>query len=231
MVSLWKEYVFWSVKWSYECTMFIQSLIPCLSTGKPSNPIFWDQTRRLILFIYSWKNQVLALISKGVLLLPFLSYGIRTYRPNTGWPIWTSYSRFLSATRVSAETSKWPSALICSVACVKTWCTSFWFHYSLLMPFFKVTISVDGILTTTGYTQEDYTMLGSDDFFYVGGSPSTADLPGSPVSNNFMGCLKEVHHWCPSCCLLAWNCLSNIAAASSTAQRPRVISFFWHFIN
>uniref|UniRef100_A0A673FRY5 Neurexin 1 n=1 Tax=Sinocyclocheilus rhinocerous TaxID=307959 RepID=A0A673FRY5_9TELE len=49
-----------------------------------------------------------------------------------------------------------------------------------------VTISVDGILTTTGYTQEDYTMLGSDDFFYVGGSPSTADL------NNFMGCLKEV---------------------------------------
>lgn len=51
---------------------------------------------------------------------------------------------------------------------------------------------MDGILTTTGYTQEDYTMLGSDDFFYVGGSPSTADLPGSPVSNNFMGCLKEV---------------------------------------
>ncbi|XP_078090552.1 neurexin 3a isoform X26 [Mustelus asterias] len=35
-------------------------------------------------------------------------------------------------------------------------------------------------------------MLGSDDFFYVGGSPSTADLPGSPVSNNFMGCLREV---------------------------------------
>ncbi|KAK2488781.1 hypothetical protein MC885_015303, partial [Smutsia gigantea] len=57
--------------------------------------------------------------------------------------------------------------------------------------FAQVTISVDGILTTTGYTQEDYTMLGSDDFFYVGGSPSTADLPGSPVSNNFMGCLKE----------------------------------------
>lgn len=36
-------------------------------------------------------------------------------------------------------------------------------------------------------------MLGSDDFFYVGGSPSTADLPGSPVSNNFMGCLREVN--------------------------------------
>uniref|UniRef100_A0AAQ5WYG7 Neurexin 3a n=1 Tax=Amphiprion ocellaris TaxID=80972 RepID=A0AAQ5WYG7_AMPOC len=42
------------------------------------------------------------------------------------------------------------------------------------------------------YTLYYYTMLGSDDFFYVGGSPSTADLPGSPVSNNFMGCLKEV---------------------------------------
>ncbi|KAG8146661.1 hypothetical protein E2320_013790, partial [Naja naja] len=55
----------------------------------------------------------------------------------------------------------------------------------------QVTISVDGILTTTGYTQEDYTMLGSDDFFYIGGSPNTADLPGSPVSNNFMGCLKD----------------------------------------
>uniref|UniRef100_A0A8C1LHH8 Neurexin 2 n=1 Tax=Cyprinus carpio TaxID=7962 RepID=A0A8C1LHH8_CYPCA len=58
--------------------------------------------------------------------------------------------------------------------------------------FIFVTISVDGLLTTTGYTQEDYTMLGSDDFFYVGGSPNTADLPGSPVSNNFMGCLKDV---------------------------------------
>ncbi|XP_066426405.1 neurexin-2-beta isoform X10 [Molothrus aeneus] len=57
---------------------------------------------------------------------------------------------------------------------------------------YLVTISVDGILTTTGYTQEDFTMLGSDDFFYVGGSPNTADLPGSPVSNNFMGCLKDV---------------------------------------
>ena len=55
-----------------------------------------------------------------------------------------------------------------------------------------MTLSVDGILTTTGYTQEDYTMLGSDDFFYIGGSPNTADLPGSPVSNNFMGCLKDV---------------------------------------
>uniref|UniRef100_A0A673VXS1 Neurexin 2 n=1 Tax=Salmo trutta TaxID=8032 RepID=A0A673VXS1_SALTR len=55
-----------------------------------------------------------------------------------------------------------------------------------------VTVSVDGILSTTGYTQEDYTMLGSDDFFYIGGSPNTADLPGSPVSNNFMGCLKDV---------------------------------------
>uniref|UniRef100_A0A4W5MQQ9 Neurexin 2 n=1 Tax=Hucho hucho TaxID=62062 RepID=A0A4W5MQQ9_9TELE len=55
-----------------------------------------------------------------------------------------------------------------------------------------VTVSVDGILTTTGYTQEDYTMLGSDDFFYIGGSANTADLPGSPVSNNFMGCLKDV---------------------------------------
>lgn len=59
----------------------------------------------------------------------------------------------------------------------------------------QVTISVDGILTTTGYTQEDYTMLGSDDFFYIGGSPNTADLPGSPVSNNFMGCLKDVSQW------------------------------------
>uniref|UniRef100_A0A8C6PI39 Neurexin 2 n=1 Tax=Nothobranchius furzeri TaxID=105023 RepID=A0A8C6PI39_NOTFU len=56
----------------------------------------------------------------------------------------------------------------------------------------QVTILVDGILTTTGYTQEDYTMLGSDDLFYIGGSVNTADLPGSPVSNNFMGCLKDV---------------------------------------
>lgn len=66
------------------------------------------------------------------------------------------------------------------------------FFFFVPMSYYQVTISVDGILTTTGYTQEDYTMLGSDDFFYVGGSPSTADLPGSPVSNNFMGCLKEV---------------------------------------
>jgi len=73
------------------------------------------------------------------------------------------------------------------------------YRSSLSLPLYQVTISVDGILTTTGYTQEDYTMLGSDDFFYVGGSPSTADLPGSPVSNNFMGCLKEVKY--PAGCL------------------------------
>uniref|UniRef100_A0A8C2WZS7 Neurexin 3b n=1 Tax=Cyclopterus lumpus TaxID=8103 RepID=A0A8C2WZS7_CYCLU len=54
----------------------------------------------------------------------------------------------------------------------------------------QVTISVDGILTTTGYTQEDYTMLGSDDFFYVGGSPSTADLPGSPVTQCLYLCVS-----------------------------------------
>ncbi|KAJ8372003.1 hypothetical protein AAFF_G00297810 [Aldrovandia affinis] len=65
-------------------------------------------------------------------------------------------------------------------------------HDSKLVLITEVTISVDGILTTTGYTQDDYTMLGSDDFFYVGGSPNTADLPGSPVSNNFMGCLRDV---------------------------------------
>lgn len=35
-------------------------------------------------------------------------------------------------------------------------------------------------------------MLGSDDLFYIGGSLNTADLPGSPVRNNFMGCLKDV---------------------------------------
>uniref|UniRef100_A0A3P9LAT8 Neurexin-3b n=1 Tax=Oryzias latipes TaxID=8090 RepID=A0A3P9LAT8_ORYLA len=67
-----------------------------------------------------------------------------------------------------------------------------WHNIKVTRNLRQVTISVDGILTTTGYTQEDYTMLGSDDFFYVGGSPSTADLPGSPVSNNFMGCLQEV---------------------------------------
>ncbi|XP_066426407.1 neurexin-2-beta isoform X11 [Molothrus aeneus] len=67
-----------------------------------------------------------------------------------------------------------------------------WHHVRVTRNLRQVTISVDGILTTTGYTQEDFTMLGSDDFFYVGGSPNTADLPGSPVSNNFMGCLKDV---------------------------------------
>lgn len=75
----------------------------------------------------------------------------------------------------------------------------------------QVTISVDGILTTTGYTQEDYTMLGSDDFFYVGGSPSTADLPGSPVSNNFMGCLKEVKYWIHCLHLVKCGAVVNIA--------------------
>uniref|UniRef100_A0A8C8DQA2 Neurexin 3a n=1 Tax=Oryzias sinensis TaxID=183150 RepID=A0A8C8DQA2_9TELE len=85
-----------------------------------------------------------------------------------------------------------------------------------------VTISVDGILTTTGYTQEDYTMLGSDDFFYVGGSPSTADLPGSPVSNNFMGCLKEVRR-CTLCLLFAGFC--PVFLFSTTVGRMGSISF------
>uniref|UniRef100_A0A8C8DQG7 Neurexin 3a n=1 Tax=Oryzias sinensis TaxID=183150 RepID=A0A8C8DQG7_9TELE len=93
----------------------------------------------------------------------------------------------------------------------------------------QVTISVDGILTTTGYTQEDYTMLGSDDFFYVGGSPSTADLPGSPVSNNFMGCLKEVRR-CTLCLLFAGFCpvflfSTTVGADKSNAFRMGSISF------
>ncbi|XP_045064132.1 neurexin 2a isoform X3 [Coregonus clupeaformis] len=67
-----------------------------------------------------------------------------------------------------------------------------WHEVRIIRNLRQVTISVDGILTTSGYTQEDYTMLGSDDLFYIGGSPNTADLPGSPVSNNFMGCLKDV---------------------------------------
>lgn len=92
----------------------------------------------------------------------------------------------------------------------------------------QVTISVDGILTTTGYTQEDYTMLGSDDFFYIGGSPNTADLPGSPVSNNFMGCLKDVsraREWLGSArhplalssvrCRLAWPAAWGLVAFQS----------------
>ncbi|XP_078674033.1 neurexin-1-like isoform X2 [Branchiostoma floridae x Branchiostoma belcheri] len=55
-----------------------------------------------------------------------------------------------------------------------------------------VTISVDEIFTETGFTQDAFTMLGTDDFIYVGGSPSSADLPGSTITNNFMGCLKQV---------------------------------------
>ena len=78
---------------------------------------------------------------------------------------------------------------------------------------------MDGILTTTGYTQEDYTMLGSDDFFYVGGSPSTADLPGSPVSNNFMGCLKEVNT--TSACTLRLVGVQDVTGFTSGLQnRP-----------
>lgn len=61
-------------------------------------------------------------------------------------------------------------------------------------------------------------MLGSDDFFYVGGSPSTADLPGSPVSNNFMGCLKEVKY--PIHCLMfvGLKCGAGVMIACCTAH-------------
>lgn len=88
----------------------------------------------------------------------------------------------------------------------------------------QVTISVDGILTTTGYTQEDYTMLGSDDFFYIGGSPNTADLPGSPVSNNFMGCLKDVSGAGEGCAprTLAASVMGSVRASA----RPLC---FWSF--
>ena len=101
----------------------------------------------------------------------------------------------------------------------------------------QVTILVDGILTTTGYTQEDYTMLGSDDLFYIGGSLNTADLPGSPVSNNFMGCLKDVsadltsalqrfhrRHWEPACarpppCRLCENSVDRAAVGYLEEKR------------
>lgn len=56
----------------------------------------------------------------------------------------------------------------------------------------QVNLTVDNAHTTSRFTQNDFTQLTLDDVFYVGGSPSTIDLPGSKVTNNFIGCLKEV---------------------------------------
>nr|XP_039259128.1 neurexin-3a-like isoform X5 [Styela clava] len=56
----------------------------------------------------------------------------------------------------------------------------------------SVNLTVDDAHTNAGFTQNDYTQLTLNDIFYVGGSPSTTNLPGSPETNNFIGCLKEV---------------------------------------
>lgn len=135
MVSLWKEYVLWSVKWSHECTTITQSLIPCLSTETQQSNILRQtnkegKTNGKTKF-WLWFQRVFfhCLFSCMVYV-------------HTGPTLVDLYERLTRASNqqdpsamISAETSKWPSSLICSVAWVKTWSTSFWFLYSLLCLF------------------------------------------------------------------------------------------------
>ncbi|TRY91604.1 hypothetical protein DNTS_021762, partial [Danionella cerebrum] len=55
-----------------------------------------------------------------------------------------------------------------------------------------VAVSVDGVLSTTGYTQDDYSSLSFGHFLFVGGSPSSAQLPEPLLRNSFRGCLRQV---------------------------------------
>nr|CAB3264446.1 neurexin-3-like [Phallusia mammillata] len=60
-------------------------------------------------------------------------------------------------------------------------------------PSSTVRVIVDDIDLLNNMEQEDFRELTLDNAIYVGGSPDTANLPGTQFSNtNFVGCLKEV---------------------------------------
>ena len=44
----------------------------------------------------------------------------------------------------------------------------------------------------SGKVENGFTELTLTDKIYVGGGPDPRNMPGSSVSNNFVGCLKEV---------------------------------------
>lgn len=52
-------------------------------------------------------------------------------------------------------------------------------------------MEIDGTERVSGSTSGDFTILTSN-VLYVGGSPNTRELPGSDISANFRGCMKQV---------------------------------------
>lgn len=55
----------------------------------------------------------------------------------------------------------------------------------------QIEILVDGVHKEGGSTHGHLAMLSSN-VVYVAGSPNTAELPGSKISSNFVGCLRKV---------------------------------------
>jgi len=69
----------------------------------------------------------------------------------------------------------------------------FCFCFDAFFPI-QVNIVVDQANVHNSYVQDVYNQLTLDDVIYVGGSPSTETLPGTKISNNFIGCIKEVYN-------------------------------------
>ncbi|KAK3584589.1 hypothetical protein CHS0354_040294, partial [Potamilus streckersoni] len=68
-----------------------------------------------------------------------------------------------------------------------------WHHLVVHRESREITIQIDGLIRATGSTEGKFTMLSSS-ILYVGGSSSTRTLPGSRISSNFKGCLKQVQY-------------------------------------
>ena len=55
----------------------------------------------------------------------------------------------------------------------------------------QVSVEIDGTERVSGSTSGNFNMLTSN-LLYLGGSPSTHQLPGTSVKANFRGCMKQV---------------------------------------
>ncbi|XP_070578769.1 neurexin-3-like isoform X11 [Ptychodera flava] len=58
----------------------------------------------------------------------------------------------------------------------------------------EITVTVDDTIISSGKTQGNFASFSSEDKFFVGGGPDPKSLHGSSVSENFLGCLRQVKY-------------------------------------
>ncbi|XP_048259836.1 neurexin-1-like isoform X2 [Haliotis rufescens] len=68
-----------------------------------------------------------------------------------------------------------------------------WHHLVVRREAREISVEVDGVHRKSGSTTGQFTLLSSS-LLYVGGSPNTATLVGSRVTQNFKGCMRKVRY-------------------------------------